>query len=84
MSEVMQWILVGVAVTFVAIERAVRLYQNIAWKRNGKDRRKNTTHNPGVQYTPGAAEACQKHGRALSEISNELKNIDRRLKRLET
>ncbi len=83
MNEIGQWILVGIAVAFVAIERAVRLYQNIAWKKNGKDRRRSTAHNPGVQYTPGAAEACQKHGKALSGINNELVNINRRLLKLE-
>lgn len=80
-QSIVQWILVGIAVAFVAIERAIRTYNNIAWKRNGRDRRK--LNNPGVEYTPGAAEACQKHGKALAEIKNELVNVNRRLKRLE-
>lgn len=81
MSEIAKWILVGIAVAFVALERAVKLYQTVAWKKNGKDRRK--PNNPGVKYTPGAAEACQEHGKALSGINNELINIRRRLTRLE-
>ena len=80
-NEIVRWILVGIAVAFVAIERAIKIYHNVAWKRNGRDRRK--PNNPGVKYTPGAAEACQKHGTALAEIKNELKNINRRLFKLE-
>ena len=81
MSEASQLILVGIAVAFVAIERAIKIYGAIAWKRNGKNRRKNS--NPGIEYTPGASKACQKHGEALAGIENELVNINRRLKRLE-
>lgn len=82
MSEVAKWILVGIAVAFVALERAVKLYQTVQWKRNGTDRRKPRPNNPGVQYTPGAAVPCQEHGKALSEIKNELTNIRRRLTKL--
>ena len=82
MSEIGQWILIGIAVAFVAIERAMKVYHNIAWKRNGTERRKNT-NNPGVEYTPGAATICQENGRTLSEIKNELINIRRRLRKLE-
>ena len=81
MNEISQWILVGIAVAFVAIERAVKIYNNVSWKRNGRNRRKNS--NPGTEYTPGAAQTCQKHGKTLAEINNELKNINRRLTRLE-
>lgn len=81
MSEASQLILVGIAVAFVAIERAIKIYGAIAWKRNGRNRRKNS--NPGTEYTPGAAQTCQKHGKALAEINNELKNINRRLLNLE-
>lgn len=81
MNEAGQLILVGIAVAFVAIERAMKIYNNVAWKRNGKNRRKN--ENPGTEHTPGAATACQEHGNALAEIKNELLNINRRLKKLE-
>ena len=80
MNEVAQWILVGIAVAFVAIDKAMKFYNNFAWKRNGRNRRK---HNPGIEHTPGAATACQKHGTALARIGNELKNINRRLLKLE-
>lgn len=81
MNEASQLILVGIAVAFVAIERAIKIYGNITWKRNGRNRRKSS--NPGIEHTPGAATACQKHGNALAEIKNELLNINRRLKKLE-
>ncbi len=82
MSEIGQWILIGIAVAFVAIERAMKIYANMSWKKNGTERRKNT-NNPGVEYTPGAATACQENGKALSGIKNELVNIRRRLTKLE-
>lgn len=81
MNEASQLILVGIAVAFVALERALKIYNSVAWKRNGRNRRKNS--NPGTEHTPGAATACQEHGKALAGIKNELLNINRRLKRLE-
>ncbi len=81
MNEVLPWILLGISVAFVAIERALRIYNNFAWKRNGRDRRK--LDNPGVEHTPGAAQVCQDNAKALSGIENELVNIRRRLNRLE-
>ncbi len=83
MSEVTQWILVGIAVAFVAIERAVKVYHNITWRRNGTERRKKAPNNPGVEYTPGAASPCRKHGETLVQINNELIHINRRLTKLE-
>lgn len=80
MNEASQLILVGIAVAFVAIERAMKIYSNVVWKKNGKNRRKD---NPGIEHTPGAATACQEHGKALSGIKNELININRRLLKLE-
>ena len=82
MNDVTQWILVGIAVAFVAIERALKVYHNISWKRNGTERRKNA-NNPGVEYTPGAATPCRKHGETLVLIKNELAHINRRLTKLE-
>ena len=81
MNDIVAWIMVGVSVAIVVFERALRIYSNFAWRRNGRDRRK--LDNPGVEHTPGAAEPCQKHGKSLAEIKNELVNIRRRLTRLE-
>lgn len=82
MSEVAQWIMIGIATAFVAIERALKIYSNMTWKKNGTERRKNT-NNPGIEHTPGAALICQENGKALSGIKNELVNIRRRLAKLE-
>ncbi len=51
MNEASQLILVGVAVAFVAIERAIKIYNSIAWKRNGRNRRKPNNPHP----SPGNA-----------------------------
>lgn len=49
MNEASQLILVGIAVAFVALERALKIYAHVAWKRNGKNRIKslNDLDNPG-------------------------------------
>lgn len=74
-NEVGQWILVGIAVAFVAIERAMKIYNNIAWKRNGKNRRK--PNNPHA--APGDAQVCKDNRELLVELRTKMEAVENTL-----
>ena len=64
MNEASQLILVGIAVAFVAIDKAVKIYNNFTWKRNGKNRRKSSSdlENPG-------------YGERIKGVETEIENL---------
>ena len=75
MNEIGQWILVGIAVAFVAIERAMKIYSGIAWKRNGKNRRKPNNPHPG----PGNAQVCKDNRELLVELRTKMESVEKHL-----
>ncbi len=74
-NEVGQWILVGIAVAFVAIERAMKIYGAIAWKRNARNRRKPNNPHPA----PGDAQVCKDNRDMLVELRTKMKAVENTL-----
>ncbi len=75
MNEAGQLILVGIAVAFVAIERAIKIYNNVAWKRNGRNRRKpNDPH-----AAPGDAQVCKDNRELLVELRTKMEAVEKHL-----
>lgn len=75
MNEIGQWILVGIAVAFVAIEKSMKIYSNIAWKRNGRNRRKPNNPHPA----PGDAQACKDNRELLVELRTKMEVVENTL-----
>lgn len=72
MNEASQLILVGIAVAFVAIERAIKIYNHVAWKRNGRNRRKPNNPHPA----PGDAQVCKDNRDMLVELRTKMEAVE--------
>jgi hypothetical protein len=75
MNEIYQWILVGIAVAFVAIDRAIKFYNAFAWKRNGRNRRKSLNDSGN----PGYGERIAKLETAMEGVEEDVKAIKDKL-----
>ena len=65
----------GIAVAFVAFDKAAKFYNNYAWKRNGRNRRKPNNPHPG----PGNAQVCKDNRELLVELRTKMESVEKHL-----
>ena len=70
--EVWKWIILGIGVAFIALERAIKIAQSFSYRRNGRNRRKDG-NNP---------HPCAAHGERLATIEQAIKDIRSDIKEL--
>jgi|GEM_PF-5176656 len=81
-EEIIQWVAIGMSLMGSSIIIALKILGN---KRNNKRMVADAPEpdNPGVQLIPGKEEKCIEHGKALTELETEMKNLDEDFKKLE-
>jgi len=75
-AEIIRWILIGIAVAFVALDRARRMF----YSNSKRNRRFN---DPSNNPKPGFSTTCKKHGEAISGIKTNIENIKENIGKIE-
>lgn len=77
-QTVLQWIILGVVVAFIAFDKAGKWFAT----KNGKGVKTQTAYkyNP---HPPGASPTCIKHGERLATLEEAVENMEKQLVRIE-